>query len=137
MYKLLCTYLNKIFSCFANTSLYIFMFLKTGVFQMGMFHELGYFGAHVQKPKEDDITWDLKHMTRTMEQPGSMAPKTYTYNGGHVMRNNFPLTLKYNLYTEFCTMCKNLHLFMRLSHFVIPISWHFFNSSFSHVLYDG
>jgi hypothetical protein len=82
MYKLLCTYLNKNIECFANTSLYIFTFLETKVFQMGMFHKLGYFGAHMQKPKEGDTTWDLKHMTRTMEQPGSMAPKTYTYNGG-------------------------------------------------------
>lgn len=27
---------------------------------------------------------------------------------------------------EFCTTCENLHLFTRLSHFVIPISWNFF-----------
>jgi hypothetical protein len=43
---------------------------------MGMFHKLESFGAHVQKPKEADTTWDLKHMTWTTEQPGSMAPKT-------------------------------------------------------------
>jgi hypothetical protein len=44
--------------------IYFSLFLKTEVFKMGMFHKLGYFGAHMQKPKEGNTMWDLKHMTQ-------------------------------------------------------------------------
>jgi hypothetical protein len=101
------------------------MFLKTEVFQMGMFHKLGYFGAHVQKPKEDDITWDLKHMTRTMEQLGSMAPKTYTYNGG-LLRGITSHSHKNTICTWNFAPSARIYICSRLSHFVIPISWNFF-----------
>jgi len=62
---------------------YIFsLFLKPKFFKWACSTSFGYFGAHMQKPKEGDTTWELKHMTRTLEQPVSMALKTYTYNGG-------------------------------------------------------
>lgn len=83
MHKLLCTYLNKILNVLQIHPYIFSLFLKPKFFKWACSTNPDILGHTCKNQRMATLRHGtLKHMTRTMEQPGSMARKAYTYNGG-------------------------------------------------------